>query len=327
MAAIVRELEQARRLADSGKHMSSVPKLRWKSALGSLAMLVMVETAVISATLEATKLADYFPEPVVLAFFAVTAPVSSVCLNLGPVTQVAAAVDRKDPTVVNVPVHVSQIVASILNGVWGLRKGNTPLFGASMFNLGVNLLFLCIYVELRVRGGTVSLAFTFALMALHLGLCMCLSYLTEAVLASLLIVVAMMSTLSTMAKLETVLRTRNAEGIPLSVVIPLMMCNMLWTVYSAFRNDFAIFIVSVTAVGVAIFQAIVVFWCRVDSPMDLSFLLFLFSSRPVEEKGRAEAEKVELLQQPSPSRLNLRERANQISDSSGSTGELATLGS
>ena len=41
---------------------------------------------------------------------------------------------------------------------------------------------------------------------------------TEAVLASLLIVVAMMSTLSTMAKLETVLRTRNAEGIPLSVV-------------------------------------------------------------------------------------------------------------
>ena len=71
-----------------------------------------------------------------------------------------------------------------------------------------------------------------------------------------------------------------------------MMCNMLWTVYSAFRNDFAIFIVSVTAVGVAIFQAIVVFWCRVDSPMDLSFLLFLFSSRPVEEKGRAEAEKV-----------------------------------
>ena len=47
----------------------------------------------------------------------------------------------------------------------------------------MNLLFLCIYVELRVRGGTVSLAFTFALMALHLGLCMCLSYMTEAVLA------------------------------------------------------------------------------------------------------------------------------------------------
>ena len=32
--------------------------------------------------------------------------------------------------------------------------------------------------------------------------------------------------------------------------------------YSALRNDFAIFICSITSVGVAIFQAVVVFWCR-----------------------------------------------------------------
>ena len=52
---------------------------------------------------------------------------------------------RHDPTIVNVPIHVSQIVSNVMNCVWGLRKRNSPLFGTAMFNLGVNVLFLTMY--------------------------------------------------------------------------------------------------------------------------------------------------------------------------------------
>ena len=40
----------------------------------------------------------------------------------------------------------------------------------------------------------------------------------------------------------------NPDSKPNCVVVPLLLCNALWTVYSALRNDFAIFICSITSV-------------------------------------------------------------------------------
>ena len=48
----------------------------------------------ITLTLELTKLADVFPEEYTLAFFAVAAPIASVSVNLGPIPQIAAAIDK-----------------------------------------------------------------------------------------------------------------------------------------------------------------------------------------------------------------------------------------
>merc|ERR1719235_1303979 len=99
---------------------------------------------------------------------------------------------------------------------------------------------------MRYRGFSKSIVYCFGLVSLVSTGC--------TGLASAMIVVTILLSMTTMAKIEQVIRTRNSELLPMSVIGPLFINNALWTVVSTLKNDFPVFLTSIASVALAVLE-------------------------------------------------------------------------
>eukprot|EP00921_Rhytidocystis_pertsovi_P014502 GHVQ01023448.1.p1 GENE.GHVQ01023448.1~~GHVQ01023448.1.p1 ORF type:complete len:495 (+),score=53.72 GHVQ01023448.1:746-2230(+) len=275
-------------------------------------------------------LTEHFPASILLSYFDILCPLSSLLLYVSPIASVAKAAFEKEKKALPVRMFIVQGIANVLAIDYGIKAKHPPFYLTNMAGLCIQLFWVAMYnyiclarrptvntsyecsptsaqqksadfgqkretQEKGSKGGVLHSfmavkgnqigggAKTLQSMWWHLWSSEdgtgWMSFIATAVcLISAMLyisscfgmeVIGIACTLSNLmlfsvplAGLGKMIRTRNADNLPLSIVVMMVVANATWGIYGNILKDPVVYVPSLIGFLLCVFQLLVVLWCR-----------------------------------------------------------------
>lgn len=200
-------------------------------------------------------------------------PLITMTAYISPIPVVLEAVRSLNSQNLPLQVFQSQAVCNILSICYGIQITNAAVLITNMFGVMMQILFLAAdhYVRMSNTGWL-----TFAIklsVAFNVGLYVFAVITPINILGHFITAFNIILFAAPLAKLGTILRTRNASSLPTGMTCISGVNNGVWTLYALLIEDMVVLLPSVLGFLLSTFQVLVILWCNGALPYDLSYLL------------------------------------------------------
>eukprot|EP00931_Biecheleriopsis_adriatica_P104663 TRINITY_DN79308_c0_g1_i1.p1 TRINITY_DN79308_c0_g1~~TRINITY_DN79308_c0_g1_i1.p1 ORF type:complete len:329 (+),score=69.20 TRINITY_DN79308_c0_g1_i1:81-1067(+) len=210
----------------------------------------------------------------------IACPLITIVAFVAPAPMVIEAVKRMNASNLPTQVFQSQAACNMLSIAYGLQISNAAVLITNMFGLAAQILFLSGEHYIRASNSQwVWFAMKLSLL-INTGIFFFARVAPINVLGQLITVFNVILYSSPLARLGSVLRSRNSAAFSATLTAVGVANNAFWTLYALLIEDIVVLLPSVLGYALSFFQVLVIFWCRGYLPFDLSFLLLFFKKEP-----------------------------------------------
>lgn len=250
------------------------------------ATVILLSTSLwVFITLMRTFSSTALLEPLSLA-----GPVISILGYISPLPSVQSALQSGSAADLPFPMLASQLALCVVNAAYGSAIQNGPVLITNLIGIAFQLAWLAAWYYLRWRimrhkqahpGYFVISAVTTVVM-----LVAAIQRIDSDVIGTLSVVMSVVYTLSPLAQLGVVVRTRKTATIPMTMTSMMFLGNVCWGLYGWILANDVILLPCLLGFEISIFQIILYAWCKDQLPFELSFLGQIF---PYEEIQRRDS--------------------------------------
>lgn len=203
----------------------------------------------------------------------VSCPLITMTALVSPIPVVLDAVQALNAQNLPLQVFQSQAACNILGICYGIQITNPAVLVTNVFGLGMQILYMS--GDHYVRNSNTDWA-PFALklsLVFNLGVFVFASHTPVNVLGHFITIFNIVLYAVPLAKLGSILRTRNASSLPTTMICVNVLNNAVWALYALLIEDMVVLLPSVLGFLLSSFQVLVILWCNNGLPYDLSYLL------------------------------------------------------
>merc|ERR1719188_812654 len=175
----------------------------------------------------------------------------------------------------NLPLQVfqSQAICNILGISYGIQIHNSAVLVTNLFGLGRQSLYLA--SDHYIRSSNVQWPWLVTRMAVsyNIGLYFFSEVSSITMLGHMITIFNVILFAAPLAKLGTILQTRNASSLPTAMICISVLNNGVWTLFAILLDDMVLLLPSVLGYMLSAFQVLVILWCQGFLAWDLAFLL------------------------------------------------------
>lgn len=200
-------------------------------------------------------------------------PLVTMTAYISPIPVVLEAVRSLNAQNLPLQVFQSQAVCNILSICYGIQITNAAVLITNMFGLLMQVLFLA--ADHYVRSSSAGWMFfaTKLSVGFNIGLYVFAALTPINILGHFISVFNIILFAAPLAKLGSILRTRNSSSLPTAMTCISGVNNGVWTLYALLIEDDVVLLPSVLGFLLSTFQVLVIVWCKGGLPYDLSYLL------------------------------------------------------
>jgi len=205
---------------------------------------------------------------------ALVCPLVTMCQYVAPIPIVLDAVKQFSAQSLPLQVFQSQAACNVLGIAYGIQITNSAVLVTNMFGLACQVVFLT--TDHYVRASDTWIWYSIRLSALINCVLYVFATLTPInVLGHTITLFNIVLFAVPLAKLGSILRTKNASSIPTAMTIIALANNGVWSLYAIMIQDSVVLLPSLLGYLLSAFQVFVILWSKGKLPFDLGFLLLL----------------------------------------------------
>ena len=217
-------------------------------------------------------------------------PVISILGYISPLPSVQLAIQSGTASDLPFPMLASQLALCVVNAAYGSAIDNKPVLITNLIGIAFQLAWLAAWYYLRWRAMRQKQAhpgyFIVSAVTTVVMLVAAISRIESDLIGTLSVVMSVVYTISPLAQLGVVVRTKKTSTIPMTMTSMMFLGNVCWGLYGWILSNNVILLPCLLGFEISIFQIILYAWCKDQLPFELSFLGKIF---PYEDLPRRDS--------------------------------------